>query len=193
LGNPREGVDVRIKAVLVMVILIPALMHAPSALAQQDVYDCADFQYQEDAQAVYNQDTSDPYGLDGLPGEPYAGQQGVACEVLPSRGASSGSSQGAYYNWCWDAYYGWYYFKVDGPITVTNSTFSDNSADLGGGIYNEPTATATLKNTIVANSTPGGNCRGVIIDGGYNIDDSTTCGFSAANNSMPNTDPLLDP
>jgi hypothetical protein len=54
----------------------------------------------------FNQDTSDPYGL---PGESYAGQQGMACEELPSRGASSGSSQGAYYNWCWDAYYGWYY------------------------------------------------------------------------------------
>jgi hypothetical protein len=44
----------------------------------------------------------------------------------------------------------------------------------------------------VANS-PGGNCFGTITDGGYNIDDGTTCGFSAANNSMPSTDPLLDP
>jgi hypothetical protein len=96
---------VRIKAVLVMVFVVAALMYAPSALAQVDVYDCADFTYQEDAQAVYNQDTSDPYGLDGLPGDSYAGQYGVACEELPS----SGSGQGTYYNWCWDAYYGWYY------------------------------------------------------------------------------------
>ena len=52
-------------AALVMVI---AVVVTPPAFAQ-DLYDCADFQYQEDAQAVYGQDTSDPYGLDGLPGE----------------------------------------------------------------------------------------------------------------------------
>jgi hypothetical protein len=60
-----------------------------TAIAQQDIYDWADFQYQEDAQAVYDQDTSDPYGLDGPPGEAYAGEQGVACEELPSGGAAS--------------------------------------------------------------------------------------------------------
>jgi hypothetical protein len=60
-----------------------------TAIAQQDIYDCADFQYQEDAQAVYDQDTSDPYGLDGPPGEAYAGEQGVAWEELPSGGAAS--------------------------------------------------------------------------------------------------------
>lgn len=57
----------RIKAVLVMMVVVTALMHAPSAFAQEDLYNCTDFQYQEDAQAVYNQDTSDPNGLDGLP------------------------------------------------------------------------------------------------------------------------------
>jgi hypothetical protein len=33
------------------------------AYAQEDPYDCSDFDTQ--AQAVYNQETSDPYGLDG--------------------------------------------------------------------------------------------------------------------------------
>jgi hypothetical protein len=106
-----------------------------------------------------------------------------------------------------------------GTLTVTNSTFSNNSAGAGGGIFNFPGAmltvtnstfsgnsadgtagaaihaasAPTLKNTIVANSTQGDNCSGNIIDGGYNIDDGTTCGFSAANNSQPSTDPLLDP
>ena len=32
--------------------------------ARVDLYDCPDFTYQEDAQAVYDQETSDPYGLD---------------------------------------------------------------------------------------------------------------------------------
>ena len=51
----------------------------------QDLYDCEDFQYQEDAQALYEQDTSDPYGLDGPQGEASTGTPGVACEELPNR------------------------------------------------------------------------------------------------------------
>ena len=39
----------------------------------------------EDAQALYEQDTSDPNGLDGPAGEGYTGEQGEACEDLPSR------------------------------------------------------------------------------------------------------------
>lgn len=53
----------------------------------------------------------------------------------------------------------------------------------------------------MANSPSGGNCFNyngdirpvTLTDGGYNIDDGTTCGFSEANNSVPSTDPLLDP
>jgi hypothetical protein len=90
---------------LAALVMVLAVLVAPAALAQEDLYDCADFQYQEDAQAVYDQDTSDPYGLDGLPGEAYAGIQGVPCEELPQRGTTSGAS----YYWCWDPYYGWYY------------------------------------------------------------------------------------
>jgi hypothetical protein len=36
-------------------------------------------------QRVYNQDPSDPYGLDALPGESFTGEQGVACENLLPR------------------------------------------------------------------------------------------------------------
>lgn len=50
----------------------------------QDLYDCEDFTYQEEAQAVFDQDTSDPYGLDGPIGEASDGVPGVACESLPS-------------------------------------------------------------------------------------------------------------
>jgi hypothetical protein len=91
-------------ACLVALSLIAVSVYSPTVLAQQDLNDCADFQYQEDAQAVYNQDMSDPYGLDGLPGEAYAGTQGVACEELPHYSGST-----AAYSWCWDPYYGWYY------------------------------------------------------------------------------------
>ncbi|MEV6875619.1 calcium-binding protein [Amycolatopsis sp. NPDC051128] len=42
--------------------------------------DCEDFKYQEDAQAVYDQDPSDPNGLDGAP------KDGIACESRPATG-----------------------------------------------------------------------------------------------------------
>lgn len=45
--------------------------------APDDIYNCSDFEYQEDAQAVFNQDPSDQNRLDG-------DNDGVACEVLPS-------------------------------------------------------------------------------------------------------------
>jgi hypothetical protein len=56
--------------------------------------DCDDFDYQEDAQAVYEQDTSDPHGLDGPIGEGYSEEQGEACEDLPNRVATQSSNPG---------------------------------------------------------------------------------------------------
>ncbi|MCR6486324.1 excalibur calcium-binding domain-containing protein [Amycolatopsis sp. OK19-0408] len=44
--------------------------------------DCKDFKYQEDAQAVYNQDPSDPNRLD-------EDNDGIACESLPHRAQQS--------------------------------------------------------------------------------------------------------
>jgi CSLREA domain-containing protein len=80
-----------------------------------------------------------------------------------------------------------------GTLTVTNGTFSGNSADgVGGGLFSFG-STLTAINTIVANSLSGGDCSGVIIDGGHNISSGDTCGFDPANGSMPNTDPLLGP
>lgn len=59
------------------------------ASAQEDLYDCADFSTQEEAQAIYDQDPSDPYGLDGPIGEASSGEPGVACEELASGGTGS--------------------------------------------------------------------------------------------------------
>ncbi|MGD0947074.1 MAG: choice-of-anchor Q domain-containing protein [Candidatus Binatia bacterium] len=83
-------------------------------------------------------------------------------------------------------------------LTVTNSTFSGNSAlgfgsledrsPGGGGIVNSG-GTLTVTNTIVANSPSGGNCSGPITDGGHNIDDDGSCGFSGT--SPSNTNPML--
>jgi CSLREA domain-containing protein len=78
-----------------------------------------------------------------------------------------------------------------GPLTIVNSTISGNSAPIGGGIC---CGSMELRNTIVAGQINGGDCAFVMIfDGGYNLDDDGTCGLSTFNNSLPNTDPLLDP
>jgi CSLREA domain-containing protein len=81
-----------------------------------------------------------------------------------------------------------------GLLTLVNSTVSGNSAESRvGGIDNGAGAGTTLFNTIVANNPTGGNCGGpVTTDGGYNIEDGTTCGFTAAT-SHSNMDPQLDP
>jgi hypothetical protein len=42
---------------------------------------CSDFRYQQDAQAVYEADIDDPYGLDGAPGA--YNDDGLACTDLP--------------------------------------------------------------------------------------------------------------
>jgi hypothetical protein len=110
--------------------MIATLIFVPPVLAQQDLYDCGDFQYQEDAQAVYDQDTSDPYGLDGPPGEAYEGTQGVACEALPHKAQVSSNSscnheycewyrnngdQGCVWEyWGWDPDTGWVLITTDG-------------------------------------------------------------------------------
>jgi hypothetical protein len=78
-------------------------------------------------------------------------------------------------------------------LTVTNCTFSGNTASPGGSIDNHGGGVVLLRNTIVADSTDGGNCSGHITDGGHNLDDGTTCVFSAAKGSLSNTNPQLDP
>ncbi len=64
-------------------------------------------------------------------------------------------------------------FNFVGTVTISNSTFVGNSANLGGGaIFNELAGdVVTLKNTIVANSPSGGNCSGsgAITNGGGNL------------------------
>jgi len=83
-----------------------------------------------------------------------------------------------------------------GTLIVTNSTFSGNSATGGGGaIYAdlENSGTLLVTNTIVANSTNGGDCvnTGAVIDGGHNLigDAAHACGLT----TLVGVDPMLDP
>jgi hypothetical protein len=74
-------------------------------------------------------------------------------------------------------------------LTVISSTFTGNGADCCGGSI---AGSASLKNTILAVSSSGGNCSGTITDGEYNISDDDTCDFTATG-SLNNTNPKLDP
>jgi hypothetical protein len=75
---------------------------------------------------------------------------------------------------------------------VTNSTLSGNFAASGGGIHNDTGGTATLKNTIIANSVSGGECAGSLVSLGNNLDSANTCGLGVAGD-LSNTNPKLGP
>jgi hypothetical protein len=72
-------------------------------------------------------------------------------------------------------------YGMHGTLTVTNSTFSGNSGHTyfgdGGGAILFYSGSATLKNTIVANSPLGGNC--FVVSGptsqGHNLSDDASC------------------
>jgi CSLREA domain-containing protein len=78
------------------------------------------------------------------------------------------------------------------PISVTNATIASNTAPSSSGLHNDTGDSATLKNTIMAN-TAATNCGGTtaVTDNGGNLDTGTTCGF-ALSNADPNLAPLAD-
>jgi len=73
--------------------------------------------------------------------------------------------------------------------TVTNCTFANLNS------YGIDVTSATVTNTILADNAT--NCSGTITDGGHNIDDGTSCGFTGTGcttttgTSFCNTDPKL--
>jgi len=75
---------------------------------------------------------------------------------------------------------------------IRNATFSDNSAATSGGAIDASVGTVYAWNTIIANSTFGGNCAGTVVDGGYNLDSGATCGFTDPH-SLSSTNPKLGP
>ena len=69
-------------------------------------------------------------------------------------------------------------------LTIANSAFSGNSATYGGGIDNYSNTVVTLKNTIVANATSGGNCGGIITANTYNLASDNSCGGATQKTSL---------
>ncbi|WP_307849469.1 excalibur calcium-binding domain-containing protein [Qaidamihabitans albus] len=65
--------------VVVAAFAIAGFTYVGTAGAEGDLNCLEDFTYQEEAQAVYDADPTDPHNLDGHP------EDGVACESLPNR------------------------------------------------------------------------------------------------------------
>ena len=78
----RVAVSFVFVACWVTCLLAPVAAQSPSEGSEGDLHDCDDFEYQEDAQRVYDLDPSDPYGLD-------ADNDGIACEDRPDRPTSA--------------------------------------------------------------------------------------------------------
>jgi len=109
----------------------------------------------------------------------------IANSTIAGNGAPTGDGGGLYHD------------SDDG--TVVNCTISGNSAGIdGANVF--PNGDATFTNTIIAGS-PGANCNVSFPpnDGGHNIDDGATCGFTGSGcsdtsgSSFCDTNPLLDP
>jgi hypothetical protein len=77
-----------------------------------------------------------------------------------------------------------------GTAKISNTTFSGNSSPVGGGIYNG--STITFQNSIVVNSTSGGNCYGTVTSNGHNLSSDSTCSFTNTGD-LENTDAKLGP
>jgi len=77
-------------------------------------------------------------------------------------------------------------------LTVINSTIAGNSGNSGGGIYNG--YVLTLKNTILANNPPGGNCfvTYLLTSAGHNISDDDNC-FLTGTGDLNSAPAGLDP
>lgn len=83
-----------------------------------------------------------------------------------------------------------------GNTTTINSTFYGNGVLDGRGLKNgDPAKFPAVKNMIIAGSTRGGNCGGLVLVSNYgnNIDSSDTCNWGSDKGSMSNTDPALMP
>ncbi|MEM7331767.1 MAG: LamG-like jellyroll fold domain-containing protein, partial [Chloroflexota bacterium] len=87
----------------------------------------------------------------------------------------------------------------EGQLTIEHSTLSGNSGANGGGIYTS-NGNLLLVNTIVANSTSGGDCRSaapISVDSGYNLisqNGTDACGLeNGTNGNLTGVDPLLMP
>ncbi|MFC8267427.1 excalibur calcium-binding protein [Streptomyces cinereoruber] len=73
------------RSVVVGIALAVVSVAPSSGVAHAQDLNCSDFRFQEDAQAVFDLDRTDPHGLD----EDRGPDDGIACEELPGRGTGA--------------------------------------------------------------------------------------------------------
>ena len=76
-------------------------------------------------------------------------------------------------------------FTQPSVVTLTNATLRDNSATDGGGTYNAVDVHNFffLKNTIIADSPSGGNCKGKAFTASkYSLASDGTCALAGVGN-----------
>jgi hypothetical protein len=91
--------------------------------------------------------------------------------------------------------YGAGLYNSGGTVSISNSTFANNSAGTVGGGLATNSGNVSIGGSIVANNSAGSglaNCRGGISDQGYNLSNDGSCGFGGTGD-LQNTDPKLDP
>lgn len=115
-----------------------------------------------------------------------SGQVGGAIFNMGTVNITNSTLSGNYVEQTGAAIYSWF------NVTLSNSTLYDNTAGFGSAISSSY-ITLTITNSIVADSFDTLNCSGPIADGGHNISSDDTCGFDPANESLPNTEPILGP
>ena len=118
---------------------------SPDKAAAQDTLNCTDFTYQEDAQAEYNRDPSDPNNLD-------ADNDGIACEDLPSRGNGTTTTTGT----------------TTGTSTTTGTTTGTT------GTTGTTTGTSTTSTTSTTTGTRRGTTTGTSTTGTTGTTGTTT-------------------
>lgn len=84
--------------------------------------------------------------------------------------------------------------SVGGTTTIVNSTVVGNQAPVGGGLSGN-SSNVTVRNTLLANNLPGGNCAGpsVTTSLGTSLDSDGSCGFSPNQGNLINVNPKLGP
>jgi hypothetical protein len=80
-------------------------------------------------------------------------------------------------------------------MKLENATIAANRATVSGGAVANLgySGEVALSGSMIAASIGAPNCIGPITDGGYNLDDGTSCDLSSAAGSLAGADPRLDP
>jgi hypothetical protein len=128
-----------------LVILAACFAHKAAA---QDAFNCTDFTYQEDAQAVFDRDPSDPNNLDD-------DNDGIACEDLPSRGNGTTTPTGTTTGTS---------TTVGTPSTTTGTTMGTTGITTGTtGAPGAGTTTGSTTGTSTTGAAKGGNNEKVCV------------------------------